>query len=193
MRAAKRPVLALLKHAQEARLQIRRHIRDLVEEQCAAVCRPDHSRKILHRARERSFHITEKFAFNHCLRERRAIELHHWLSRAPARRANRVGDYFLADPAFAYDEDVGIRRSHRFDQFLDLLHRFALKNWRRARLRDLQAFFELLCFYAEFFRFSQEELFFQCLFHQAKQFLGGIRLTNEMVSAAFDRLDRIMQ
>jgi len=70
------------------------------------------------------------------------------------------------------------------------LHRFALKNGVGAP-RDLEALFRVLGFYPEFFRFSQKELFFQCLLHQAEQFFGRIRLANEMVGAAFDRLDAL--
>lgn len=60
------------------------------------------------RACERTLYIAKKLSFNHRLGKRCAIELHHWLSRAPASRVNSIGDYLLADAALTHDESVGI-------------------------------------------------------------------------------------
>jgi hypothetical protein len=126
-----------LQHAQEPRLQISRHVGYFVKKQRAAVCRSDHSREIVHRSGERAFDVTEKFSLDHRLRECSAIELHHRFSSASAAGVNRVRNHFLAHAAFACDKNVRIRGRHRRDQFLNLLHRFALKNWGGSRFRDL--------------------------------------------------------
>ena len=108
LRAAERPILPFLKHAQEARLQISGHIRYFVEEQRAAVCRRNHSWKIVHGSGERAFDVPKKFSLDHRLRERRAIELHHRLFSAPAASVNRIGNHLLAYAALSHDENVGI-------------------------------------------------------------------------------------
>src|SRR6187397_2008547 len=41
--------------------------------------------------------------------------------------------------------------------------------------------------------FSKQKLFLQRFLHAAQKFLRRIRLADEMVSAAFDRLDGVMQ
>src|SRR5439155_18722028 len=99
--APKRPILALLQHAQEPRLQISRHVGYFVKEQGAAVCRSDHSWEIVHRSGEGAFDVTEKFSLDHRVWERSAIELHHRLSSTPAAGVNSVCDHFLAHAAFA--------------------------------------------------------------------------------------------
>ena len=69
----------------------------------------------MHGSRERPFDITEKLSLNHRLGERRTIELHHRLSRAPATRVNSVGDHFLAYTAFTHNENVRIGWRHRMN------------------------------------------------------------------------------
>ena len=108
-------------------------------------------------------------------------------------RVNRVGDHLLAHAALAHNENVGIRRAHRVDQFLDFLHRLALKNRYRARFCDFQTLFELLCFLPQFLRFPKQELFLQRFFHKAEQLLWRVWFADKMERAAFDRLDGIMQ
>src|SRR5213076_2777190 len=80
------------------RLQISGHIRYFVEEQRAAVCRRNHSWKIVHGPGERAFDVPKKFSLDHRLRERRAIELHHRLFSAPAASVNRIGNHLLPTP-----------------------------------------------------------------------------------------------
>ena len=184
--AAEWPIFTLLEDAQKPRLQISGHIGYFVEEQRPSACRRDHSGKIVRGSGERAFDVPEQFSLDHRLWERRTIELHHRLSSAPAASVNRVGDHFLANAAFAHDENIGIRRGHGFDQFLDFLHRLALKNWCGPRLRDLQALFELLCLLPQVFRLSKEEPFLQCFLHQAKQLFRCVRLADKMERAAFD-------
>jgi len=43
------------------------------------------------------------------------------------------------------------------------------------------------------FSFPKEELFLQRLLHEAQKFFRRIRLADKMISAAFDRLDGVMQ
>ena len=97
----------------------------------------------MHRSGKRAFDVTEKLSLDHCLRKRSTIELHHRLFSTPAAGVNSVGNHFLAHTAFACNENVRIRGRHRPDQFLNLLHWFALKNWGRSRFRDLEALFQL--------------------------------------------------
>ena len=191
-RAAQRPVLALLQHAQETRLQIRGHVGNLVEKQRASFRRRNHSWEIIHRARKRAFHVTKQLSLDHGLRKRRAIELHHRFASAPAARVNIIGNHFLARAAFARDQHVGFRRRHRADQFVDLLHRFAFENGSETRLHHLQTSLQLLRLFTEFFRLAQQRLLFQSFLHQAEQLFRRVRFADEMESAALDRLDRVV-
>ena len=102
-RAAQRPVLALLQHAQKTRLQIRWHIGNLIEKQSASTGRSDHSWKIVHRAGESAFYVTKEFSLNQRLWKCGAVELYHWFGGATAARMDHIGDYFFARPAFARD------------------------------------------------------------------------------------------
>ena len=183
----------LLQHAQKPRLQIRRHIGYFVEKKCAAIRRGNHSRKIVHRTGKRPFDVTKQLALDQGSRKCRTIQLDHCFSRAPAARVNHIRNHFLAHTALAHDEHVCFGRRHRVDQFVDLLHHLAFENRRQPRLGDFQAFLELLRFFPKFFRLLQERLFFQRLLHQAEQFFRRVRFADEVVSASFDRLDRIVQ
>ena len=106
---------------------------------------------------------------------------------------NQIRDHFLADSAFARDQDIRFRRRHRVDQLFDLLHRLALEHWREAHLCYLQSLLEFFGLLPQFLRFAKKRLLFQCLLDEAEQFLWRVGLANEMIRAAFDRFDRIVE
>src|SRR5581483_1430583 len=65
----------VLEEAQELRLQARRHLGDLVEEERAALRRLDATRLVAHRAREGAARVPEELAREELLRQRGAV--HH--------------------------------------------------------------------------------------------------------------------
>ena len=73
---------------------------------------------------------------------------------------NHVGDDFLAGAALPGDEDVGLRRRHRIDQIVDLVHRLAREYRRESRLHELEALLELFRLLAKLVALADERFFF---------------------------------
>ena len=67
--AADRPVLALLQHAQQLGLQVRRHLADLVEQQRAALRHLEQAFLVHRRAGERALLVAEQLRLDQVLRE----------------------------------------------------------------------------------------------------------------------------
>ncbi len=117
-----RAELALLEHAQEAGLQLRRHLGDFIEEQGAARGFLDHAGEIVHRAGKGALHVAEKLGLDHVLREGGAVQFHERAVVALAAAVEHVRDDFLADAALAGDEDIGIAGRNAGDEIVDLAH-----------------------------------------------------------------------
>ena len=114
-RAAHRPHLAFLQHAQELRLQGGRKIGDFVQEDAAPVRQLQQPHLVRHGAREGPFDVAEQFAFDHAFREAGAI---HDLVR-PVMVGTSVmdgtRDQFLAGAGLSDDQDRGMDRRHVLD------------------------------------------------------------------------------
>jgi hypothetical protein len=124
--AADALVLAVLEHAQEAALQRRFELADLVEEERAAARAleaPDPARD---RACERAALVPEQLALEHRRRERCAIGVHEW--KLPPRRTGvqRARDETLADAGLAEQEHRRRQRRRALDLVRDPAHRAAL-------------------------------------------------------------------
>ena len=142
-------------HAQQARLQIERHFRDLVEQQRAAVRALEDSFTRTQRAREAAALMAEQFGLDECRGNRGAIERDERLAGARTHGMHRFGDEFLAAAALAADQHRRIGRRDARDELAHLLHprriadesqRAILHSFRRQRVpvaqvlrRDLPA------------------------------------------------------
>ncbi|VVE04435.1 hypothetical protein PNO31109_02287 [Pandoraea nosoerga] len=109
LRRAKPQYLALLQHAQQARLQRHRHFADFVQENRAVVGRLEKARlAAAPRAGERPFLVAEQLALEQGFRKRRAVDRHERIVPAPARVVNALREQFLAGAALAVHEHRGI-------------------------------------------------------------------------------------
>ena len=133
---------AFCQHAQQARLQRRRHVADLVEEQRSTIGLFEAPDMALGRAGERAGLVAEQFAFQQFRRNRRGVERDERLVRARRFAVERARDQFLAGAGFAGDEHVqrrGRDPAHGAEQRLhprriaEQLRRFV--EHRRWRLR----------------------------------------------------------
>src|SRR5687767_2251062 len=63
-----------LQHSQQLRLQVQRHVSNLVEKQRSAVCEFKTSNTIALRVSERTTHVPKQFAFENTFRERAGVQ-----------------------------------------------------------------------------------------------------------------------
>ncbi len=117
--ALKPPVL---RHAQQFRLQARRHFQNLIQKNRAAVRFFKPADAHCAGAGERTFFVAEQFAFQQRFGNRRAIHLDHRPVRPRAPRVEDIGDHFLARAAFAGDQHARLRRRDQ-RHFLKQRHR----------------------------------------------------------------------
>ena len=103
---ADRHDLAVLEHAQQLRLERRRHVADLVEEQRAAVRQLEPSLAIGGRAGERAAHVAEEHRLGQLAGDGDAVHRDERRLRARAAAVNRAGDELLAGAALAGDQHV---------------------------------------------------------------------------------------
>ena len=97
--------LALLQGAQQLDLDVQRQLAHLVEEQGAAVRLLELAQVLVGGAREAALLVAEQDALHEVLGDGAAVHRHERLA-GPVRGAmDRAGDDFLADPAFAGDQD----------------------------------------------------------------------------------------
>ena len=101
--------LALLQHAQQLHLQLRRGGIDFVQKNRAGVRRFESARAIGDRAGERAAHVAEQFAFQQTFAQRAAIHAHKRARAARAKLMHRLGDQFLARAGFAQQQHRGVR------------------------------------------------------------------------------------
>jgi hypothetical protein len=83
--AANRPVLTLLQHAQQFRLQVRRHLADLVEHERAALGEFEQPHLVGVGAREGALLVAEELRLDEVLRNRGAVDLDEGAGRARLR------------------------------------------------------------------------------------------------------------
>src|SRR6185503_18901082 len=104
-RGADRADLPLLERAEELRLERRRRLRDLVEEERAPVRDLEEALLLVDRAGERALLVAEELALEQALGERRAVLRDEELVAAPGAVVHGRGDELLARAGLALDED----------------------------------------------------------------------------------------
>ena len=103
-----------VEHAQQVRLQHRRHFGDLVEEQRAVRRLFEEAQVSRERAGEAAFLVAEQLARKEFARDRAAVHRDE-RPRATARFVDRARDEFLADAAFAVHEHGRVGRCDFLD------------------------------------------------------------------------------
>ena len=116
-------VLAVGEHAQQAHLQIGRHVADLVEEQRAALGLLEATAARGLRAGERAALVTEQLGLEQVLRNRRRVDRDERPRRAGAVPVQRTGDQLLARTRFAGDQHGDVRLREPPDGAKHFLHR----------------------------------------------------------------------
>ena len=182
--AADRPVLALLQHAQELGLQVRRHLPDLVEQQRAALGHLEQAFLVHRGAGERALLVTEQLRLDQVLRDRRAVDLDERALVPLAVEVNRVGDELLAGAVLALQENVRLARRDALDQVEELLHLLALADHVLELVAVLQARLELLVL-------VDERLLLDRLLELVQETFGIDRLLEEVERPRFHRFDRL--
>jgi hypothetical protein len=124
--AANRAVLALLQDTQQLRLQVRRHLADLVEEQRPAFGHLEEAHLVRGGAGERALAVAEQLALDELGRDRRAVDLDERPPHAVRVVVNRVGNELFAGPVLALNQDVGVAGGHALDELEEVLHLLAL-------------------------------------------------------------------
>ena len=128
---------ALLEDPQELRLEVHRHLGDLVQEQRPAVGFFEQSHLLGGRTREGAAGVAEELRLDQVLGKRRAVDLDPGGGPAPALLVQRVGEELLAGAALADDEDVGVSVRDGRDGFQHTLDpRRAAENLRVGDLLD---------------------------------------------------------
>src|SRR6478735_6952020 len=98
---------ALLQEAQQLRLQRRRQVADLVEEQRPAIRGLDLAERLLRGAGERALLVSEELAFEQRFRNRRAVDRDEALGAPRRQVVQRAREQLLARPRFAEDQYRG--------------------------------------------------------------------------------------
>ena len=106
----------LLEDPQELRLEVHRHLGDLVEEERPAVGFLEQPDLFGGRARERAPRVAEELRFDQVLGQRRAVDLDPRAVSPVALLVERVREELLAGAALAHDEHIGVGVRHRRDR-----------------------------------------------------------------------------
>src|SRR6185503_17791025 len=101
--AAKTPNLPALQRAEELHLDVRRHLRDFVEEDGPAVRQLERPLLLVGAARERALLVSAQLVLEDFLRKRGAVEGEERTARAVALGVKRAGDQLLAGSGLAED------------------------------------------------------------------------------------------
>ena len=115
--------LAVGQHAQQARLQFRRHVADLVQEQGAGIGLLEAAAAHRLRAGERPALVAEQLGLEQVLRDRRSVDRDERLGRARAVPVQCTRDQFLAAARLAGDQHGRMRLRQAADRAEHLLHR----------------------------------------------------------------------
>ncbi len=105
MRLAERVDLVVVEEAEQLRLQVEAHVRDLVQEEGAAGCRADDAGKRGIRAGEGAAAVAEQLALQHLARHRAAVEGLQRAVGAVGGAVDRAREHFLAGAGFAGQQD----------------------------------------------------------------------------------------
>src|SRR5262252_5587105 len=120
---------AVLQNAEVLHLESGAHLRDLVEEDGAAVSQLEEARLALVRAGERALLVAEELALHQRLGDGRAVDGDERPLAPIAHLMIGPGDQLFARSRLAGDQHRGVAGPGQLDQSIDLLHR-------RARAQD---------------------------------------------------------
>ena len=112
-----------LEHAEQLHLELRRHLRDLVEEKRPAVRAFEEAAVQAIGAGEAALLVAEQLALDQRLRDRAAVHGHERRRLAPAELVQGLGDELLARAALALDQHARVRRCDALDDVEHGLHR----------------------------------------------------------------------
>ncbi|MDR8732335.1 hypothetical protein FEQ05_05728 [Burkholderia pseudomultivorans] len=115
--------LPVRQHAQQARLQVERHVADFVEEQRAVLGLLEAALPRRLRAGERAALVAEQLGFEQVLRNRRGVQRDERAVRARAVTMQRPCDEFLAGARLAGDQHGRGRMRQAADRAEHVLHR----------------------------------------------------------------------
>ena len=104
LRRADRTDGTALEHVEQLRLQRRRHLADLVEEQGATVGLGEEAGAIGRRARERTFDVSKELALEELFRQRGAVEGNERSTRPLTVRVEGACDEALSGSRFAQND-----------------------------------------------------------------------------------------
>lgn len=110
----------LLEHAQELRLERRRHVADLVEQDRASAALLELADATPVGTREGPTFVPEQLAFEQVLRHRGAVHRDERRLRPSAVLVDRARYYLLAGATFSRDEDRDVLRRHATDLLVDV-------------------------------------------------------------------------
>ncbi len=110
-----------VEHAEELRLDLGRHLSDLVEEERPPVRDLDEPRLLVAGPGEGPALEAEQLALEQARRHRRAVEVHETLVRPGRQTVHVLGQQLLAHAALAFDQHRCARRRHHLDRLQDLL------------------------------------------------------------------------
>ena len=129
--------MAIGQHAQQARLQVERHVADFIKEQSAVLGLLEAAPARRLSARKCPAFMAEQFGLQQILRDRRRIQGNEGLRRARTVLVQRTRHELLAGTRFARDEHRHIRLRQTADGAEDFLHGRRLaedfRRFRRAR------------------------------------------------------------
>ena len=111
-----------LEEAEQRHLHLDRHLRDLVQEQRAAVCAFEKAGLRADRAGEAALLVTEELRFDEQFRDCAAIDRNERPRGAAAALVHRFGNELFARAALSDQEDGRVRGSDALDQFANATH-----------------------------------------------------------------------
>ncbi len=172
--------LAIRQHAQQARLQIRRHVADFVEKQRAAVGLLETAAPHVLRPGKSAAFVSEQLRFEQVFRNRRGVDRDERLRRARAVTMQRARHQFLAGARIAGNQHRRMRLRQPADDAEHFLHRRRLTEDLGRRLRR---FNHLILTHALFQRAPD----------QLDRVIDIERLRQVLVSATLKRRDRAFE
>src|SRR6516225_280818 len=126
--------LTRLQYTQQLGLKTKRDVGNLVQEQGTGVGEFKAADAIGSCVCECSFHVAEQFAFKYSAGKATGIDGDHGPVRALGERMQGSGDDFFAGTMLPGNQNVGVGRPDARNEIQDWLHRFRLRNERRASL-----------------------------------------------------------
>ena len=101
----------ILQYLQQFGLELKVHVANLVEQECAAVGNFEHARLTLESTCESSALIAEQFALHEFGRQCRAVEFQERFVSAPGKRMQMAREYLFAGSRLSLDQRGGFGRS----------------------------------------------------------------------------------